>query len=301
MRILFPNHPLKSRLPDPDYQTEFDAARNAGFECELYSLEDLRAGDATLATQRCAAASSDGEAIVHRGWMMSDSLYAALFTALAGKGYRPVTTPEQYAQAHYLPNAYSLLEGRTPESVWVEGKDVAGAWQKYEQLGRPAAIVKDFVKSAKHRWNEACFIPAGTERTRFDEIMAAFLQARGSLFEKGIVLRRFHEFVKLATDIRGQPVHEEYRLFMWDGALLAATPSIRGAGPFEQIEEWQSIAQGFGNRFISMDIARQQDGSWLIVEVGDGGVSGLPTSIEPETFYKTLRERCVPGDRARLL
>jgi hypothetical protein len=288
MKILFPNHPLKARLPDPDYETELEAARNVGFECELYSLEDLRGGDAAQATRLCATASRDGQAIVHRGWMMSESLYAALFGALVAKGYRPVTTPEQYVQAHYLPNAYPLLQGRTPDSVWIEGKDVAAAWENFEQLGRPAAIVKDFVKSAKHRWNEACFIPAGTERIRFNEILAAFLEARGTQFEKGIVLRRFHNFVKLADDIRGQPVHEEYRLFMWDGSLLAATPAVRANGPFDDVAEWESIARRFTNRFISMDIACQQDGSLLIVEVGDGGVSGLPSSIEPETFYRAL-------------
>jgi len=214
-----------------------------------------------------------------------------LFGSLVARGYQPVTTPEQYAQAHYLPNAYPFLKGRTPESVWVEGKDMAGAWGKYEQRGRPAAIVKDFVKSAKHRWKEACYIPAGTERGRFDEILAAFLQARGNLFEKGIVLRRFHELVKLEDDIRGQPVHEEYRLFMWQGSLLAATPAIRGNGPFDLLGEWEAIADRFENRFISMDIARQQDGSWLIVEVGDGGVTGLPSSIETEMFYGALHEK----------
>jgi hypothetical protein len=254
-------------------------------------LEALRGGDAAQATRLCSTASPGGQDIVHRGWMLSESLYTALFGALVAKGYRPVTTPEQYAQAHYLPNAYPLLQGRTPDSVWVEGKNVAVAWHNYEQLGRPAAIVKDFVKSAKHRWNEACFIPPGTERNRFEEILAAFLDARGTLFEKGIVIRRFHDFVKLAEDIRGQPVHEEYRLFMWDGSLLAATPAVRGNGPFDDLVEWETIACKFTNRFISIDIARQQDGSWLIVEVGDGGVSGLPSSIEPETFYRSLYDR----------
>jgi hypothetical protein len=47
----------------------------------------------------CAAASQAGEAIVHRGWMMSDVLYSALFAALVAKGYQPLTSPEQYAQA----------------------------------------------------------------------------------------------------------------------------------------------------------------------------------------------------------
>lgn len=291
MKVLFPNHPLKARLPDPDFQTEFDAARDAGFECELYSLESLRDGDAAHATRLCSPASQDGERIMHRGWMMSDRLYALLFDALVSKGYSPVTAPKHYSQAHYLPNAYLLLDGRTPESAWVEGQDIPGAWGKYEALGQPAAIVKDFVKSAKHRWNEACFIPSGTERTRFNEILAAFLESRGNLFEKGIVIRRFHDFVKLADDIRGQPVHEEYRLFMWNGSLLTATPAIRGNGPLDNLVEWETIAGTFANRFISMDVARQQDGSWLIVEVGDGGVSGLPGSIEPRAFYQALRDR----------
>ena len=78
---------------------------------------------------------------------------------------------------------------------------------------------------------------------------------------------------------------------MWDGALLAATSSIRGAGPFEQLAEWETIAKRFTNRFISMDIARQQDGSWLIVEVGDGGVTGLPSSIAPAEFYASIKKR----------
>jgi hypothetical protein len=223
--------------------------------------------------------------------MMNDILYSTLYAALTAKGYQPLTTPEQYAQAHYLPNAYKLIQGETPESVWVEGRDVSGAWEKYKQLGQPAAIVKDYVKSAKHRWKEACFIPKGTERPRFDEILKAFLEARRNLFEKGIVLRRFHEFVKLADDIRGQPVHEEYRLFMLRGSLLAGTPAIHGAGPFEKLAEWEAIARRFENPFISMDIARQENGSWLIVEVGDGGVSGLPSSIETLAFYNALRER----------
>jgi hypothetical protein len=142
-------------------------------------------------------------------------------------GYQPLTTPEQYAQAHYLPNAYRLLQGDTPESVWIEGKDVAGAWEKYKQFGQPAAIVKDYVKSAKPRWKEACFIPTGTERPRFDEILKAFLETRGNLFEKGIVFRRFHEFVKLADDIRGQPVHEEYRLLSFRRLRIAWGNPVR--------------------------------------------------------------------------
>jgi hypothetical protein len=291
MKLLFPCHPLRPRLPDPDYEPEVSAARQVGFECEFYNLELLRDGDAANA---CAVVSPPEPAdprVLHRGWMMSDVLYAQLHSELSGKGYAPIISPEQYAEAHYLPNAYPHIIGLTPDSTWIMGSNLDEAWALYQPFSDAPALVKDFVKSAKHRWNEACFIPAHTTRERFEEIIRAFLQARGNQFDKGIVLRRYHELVTLERDIRGQPVHEEYRMFFWNGELLVATPAVRGNGLFDDMETWAAVARRFQSRFISMDVARQEDGTWIIIEVGDGGVSGLPFSIEPERFYTELWRR----------
>ncbi len=291
MKLLFPCHPLKSRLPDPDYEFEVDAARRAGFTCEFYNLETLRSGDATGACANLDNADATNHDILHRGWMMSELLYTQLHSELARKGYNLIVTPEQYAEAHYLPNAYPHIAKETAESVWIEGKDIETAWATYQRLSDTPVLVKDFVKSAKHRWNEACFVPAKTSRERFDQIIHAFVQARGNEFNKGIVFRRYHELVTLQHDIRGQPVHEEYRMFFWKHDLLAATPALRGEGPFSEKAKWAEIARRFRSPFISMDVARQTDGSFLVVEVGDGGVSGLPPSIDADTFYRELRRR----------
>ena len=291
MTILFPIHPLKARLPDPDYESEFEAAKAVGFNCEVFNLENLREGDIASALRLCSAAQSDHEPIVHRCWMMSDELYSNLYSALAAIGYLPVTSPDQYAEAHYLPNAYRLLEQRTPETRWMTGKNEEEAWMLYQHFADRDSIIKDWVKSAKHRWNEACLIPAHASRERFGEIFKAFVQARGNLFEKGVVLRRYHNLVRLEEDLKGQPVHEEYRMFFWRGKLLAATPSIRGDGPFGLLDDWQEIASRFSNPFITMDVAREESGNWLVIEVGDAGVSGLPYSIETNDFYRALFER----------
>lgn len=40
--------------------------------------------------------------------------------------------------------------------------------------------------------------------------------------------------------------------------------------------------------FLTIDMARQQNGLWIIIEVGDGRVSGLPTSIKRDAFYQSL-------------
>lgn len=116
MTILFPNHPLKWHLPDPDYETEFQAAESAGFRCELFSLESLRERNITAALRPCATANVGNEPLVHRCWMMSDELFHELHQGLAAKGYCPSTSPEQYGEAHYLPVGYRHIESRTPET-----------------------------------------------------------------------------------------------------------------------------------------------------------------------------------------
>src|SRR5690606_40582081 len=103
--------------------------------------------------------------------------------------------------------------------------------------------------------------------------------------------RRLHPLVRLEEDIRGQPVNEEYRMFFYEGTLLASTPPIWGNGPYEEGGKWAEVVRRFTNPFISMDVARQEDGSWIIIEVGDGGVTGIPPSIDLNRFYQALAER----------
>lgn len=81
--------------------------------------------------------------------------------------------------------------------------------------------------------------------------------------------------------MRGQPVHEEYRLFCLHGKVLAFTPFADQTEFVRQRLHWENLASHFTIRFIMIDVARQVDGSWIVVEVGDAGVAGLPLSLEP--------------------
>ena len=51
-----------------------------------------------------------------------------------------------------------------------------------------------------------------------------------------------------------------------------------------------TVARVLPSRFFSMDIAETAAGGWIVMEVGDGQVSGLPESIDPMTFYSRLVE-----------
>ena len=80
-------------------------------------------------------------------------------------------------------------------------------------------------------------------------------------------------------------------MFFWQGELLTAAPSMPGSDPLEHRTTWEVVARRFQNPFLSIDVAREQSGAWLIIEIGDGGVTGLPMSIEAEDFYRALAER----------
>jgi hypothetical protein len=248
-------------------------------------VDRLREGNAPEALAQCAPAASAGEAILHRGWMLRCWAYGSLHRELLGLGYRPVVSAQEYAEAHYLPNAYPLLAGHTPESRWLAGNDVRAAWAVYEELSENDVIVKDFVKSAKHRWQDACFIPAQTPYARFKDILLTFLYVRGDAFEKGFVFRRAHSLVTTGAHSCGRPKHEEVRLFFWDGELLAASDDQ----PLVELARWTMLARRFSNRFVTMDVARQMDGSWIVIEMGDGGVSGLPEEIPSEVLYRRMK------------
>ncbi len=39
-----------------------------------------------------------------------------------------------------------------------------------------------------------------------------------------------------------------------------------------------------------MDVAQRKDSDWMIVELGDGQVAGLPENADVEGFYRALRD-----------
>ena len=39
-----------------------------------------------------------------------------------------------------------------------------------------------------------------------------------------------------------------------------------------------------------MDVAHMKGGDWIIVELGDGQVAGLPGSADASSFYRRLKD-----------
>src|SRR5579883_740061 len=197
MRIIFCSDYWNRLAPDPAYQAEADAAAKLRLDYSLINFEALsEQQNAARAVSKVEPAASP-EVAIYRGWMLKPQVYERLYAALAQKGLVLINTPAAYKHCHYLPESYHIIEGYTPESIWIKaetGMQMDDIMVRLRVFGNKPIIVKDFVKSRKHEWNE------------------------------GLVFREFSEFEPLTVHSKsGMPLTKEFRLFVLDGRIILTT------------------------------------------------------------------------------
>ncbi len=159
--LIVPCDPLNPRRADPHFADDFDAARAAGWTVGLIDHDSVVAGRAGAALARVGR--HDGP-LLYRGWMIDAVAYAQLADALAGRGLRLRVSPERYRAAHELPGWVDLAVGLTADTVWAPGLELSVLDALAFRLGSGPAVLRDFVKSAKHHWDEAVFVPDVADR-----------------------------------------------------------------------------------------------------------------------------------------
>jgi hypothetical protein len=304
LRVLFCAHPLERGTPDPVYDAEVAATCALGIDHALVRIEPLIQRDDAGAATRGVPAREPGPA-VYRGWMLHPDRYAALHAALAARGDALINSPEAYRHTHWLPGSYAAIERWTPRSAWLPAKELTldGAVALARSFGARPLIVKDYVKSRKHEWAEACFIPDGSDATGVERVVRRFLELTGDELQGGLVFREFLELEMVGSHARsGMPLAREWRVFWLDGQPILVAPywpEVEGEPP--PVEAFAEAASRVQSRFFTMDLARRASGAWVIVELGDGQVAGLPDGADPVGFHRTIAERlaCAPASGTR--
>ena len=298
MRLIFCADPLDPKSPDYDYQAEAVAATGIGINYDLISFEALvNNGDVQKAVRRVADGSG-AEPVIYRGWMLTTAQYEELYSALESKGVHLINNPAAYRHAHHLPESYEVVKQYTPQTVWIEAATGLGLDLIKETLtvfGDAPIVVKDYVKSRKHEWNDAFYIPSASDEAAVQRVTRRFLELQGEDLQGGLVFREFVEFEPLTKHSRsGMPLVKEYRLFFLDGELLKAYPYWE-EGEYGSdrppLEHFTSIATQVKSRFFTMDVAKRNGGDWMIVELGDAQVAGLPDRANQQEFYLALRDK----------
>lgn len=279
MLLLVPADPLNPRRVDEHFRAQAEAARATGITVARVDHDALgRPGGADEAV-RGVPESDDA---VYRGWMLTAEQYAGFAAALGRRGTTLRTSPTAFRAAHELPGWYDALRTVTPESIWTAGPDLDALVTAAAGLGSGPAVLRDHVKSMKHHWDEAAYLPdvADTEAVR--RVGARFLELREDSFAGGFVVRRFEVF-------RGS----EARTWWIDGrlALTTAHPDTPDERPEPDLDRIEPLVAALGLPFVTVDLVRRDDGAWRVVELGDGQVSDWPSSADPAQLTRCLASR----------
>ncbi|MFG2832616.1 GNAT family N-acetyltransferase [Streptomyces sp. NPDC048434] len=284
--LLLPGDPLRPRRTDPHFAAEATAAQSAGAATAVLDHEALTAGDAEAAVARVPR---DAGPVWYRGWMLPAGRYAELSAALTTRGCRLLTSPAAYRSAHELPGWYDTFRALTPHSVWLpcapgrapERAALAALAEAFGAPDRPRPlVVKDWVKSRKHEWDEAAHVPDAHDTERLTAVVGRFVALQEEFLTGGVVLRAFESF-----DAVG-----EARVWWVDGepVLTGPHPDTPELRPVPDLTQVAPAVRELGLRFVTTDLALRTDGVWRVVEVGDGQVSGLPAGVDHRPLFEAL-------------
>lgn len=298
MRLIYCSEPFWPTRVDSVYEREAAAAEAAGLQYELVDYEALVDEGDTAAAVRKVKAAAHAESAVYRGWMLKPETYSRLYDALGAKGFQLVNTPQAYKHCHHFPESYSVIKEHTPASVVVplgDGFGIEKVMRALAPFGARPVVLKDYVKSRKHEWDEACYIPSASDRGAVEKVLGRFLELQGDDLNEGLVFREYVTFRPLTSHPKsGMPLTKEFRLFFFDGSLLYSLEyweegDYGGAAPPARL--FEDVAREVKSRFFTMDVAEREDGEWMIVELGDAQVAGLPDNADVGQFYGALKER----------
>nr|WP_321231327.1 ATP-grasp domain-containing protein [uncultured Psychroserpens sp.] len=296
MRIIYCDSVFDNKVIEPDYEEEKKSAVNVGFDFSLISFEELTDGNITTAL-RFIKQSESKEFGIYRGWMLTPNQYRNLYEGLLKKNIELINSPDEYKHCHYLPDSYEKIASKTPKSNWTTELTNDAILTLTSNFGESPIIVKDFVKSEKHNWDEACFIPNASDSDKVKSVVDKFIELRGDSLNEGLVFRQFEELEFLTEHSKsGMPLTKEYRVFFankkiikifdyWDEGEYGETKP--------ELDDFIEIAQNIDSKFFTMDIAKKKNGDWIIMELGDGQVAGLPDNADRTEFYSNLKENAL--------
>lgn len=275
--ILFPSSFFSVTKVDEDLQQEYDAVMATGlFRVVLFGYDKWFNEDKLIVRD----APDTEHLAVYRGWMMKPEQYERFYYQLLDKNIRLITEPEQYRLMHVFPNVYeSIREDTAKMEIYpLHTKiDVESLKKSFNHF-----MVKDYVKSVKGTEFPKYFDRSVTQE-EFDHWMEVFYKYRGELLTGGICIKEYLDLKQYGDKTN------EYRVF-YINHEIATICKNSGQGnytqepPTEMIEKYRYLA----SPYYTVDYAELEDGTWKIIEAGDGEVSGLSDNQDYEHYFRTL-------------
>lgn len=295
MNILFCSDPLNNRKVDCDWQREYEIAKRLGLNIILFDYDNYK-NNTSKNPFKYNFKPEKLEPIIYRGWMMPTTMYKKLYKSLLALNFQLINSPEEYQHCYYLPDSYELIKAYTPLSVFISLNDFTNDQILKNLLsvfGHNSIIVKDYVKSQKYYWNEACFIPDACDLVHLRQVVNTFIEKQGENFQGGLVFREFIELEPVGSHPKcNMPLTQEYRIFVVNKKPIVCTEYWED-GNYKQskqpdFSQFQIVFESIKSNFFTVDIAKKKGGGWIIMELGDGQVAEYLGNVDFDQLYTAI-------------
>lgn len=209
------------------------------------------------------------------------------------------------ANGSVMVNTWSQYQYIAGMFGWVSdlGKLTPPAYLQHELESLPEGeyFIKGVTNSLKHQWAGASYASTAAEA----KSIVADLAHHPLLGSQDIVVRPFVHYRQLATSTEtGQPIFNEWRVFVFNGQVLASgfywdnylsvipagaekplNPSMFDSALNEAIVKTASHVS-----FVVIDLAELPDGSWQVIELNDANMAGF-CAIDPNTMWQAVAQQ----------
>jgi hypothetical protein len=275
--IIFPSSYFNKNKVDEDLQAEYDAVVNTGlFDIIIFGYDAwFNQGKLVFSTtpDKCIKA-------VYRGWMMKPEQYRSFYEVLLANNIRLVTTPEDYAAMHVFPNVYESVKEDTAKMRVFPLHEKLPCSELTNEFRR--FMIKDYVKSVKGTDFPKYFDNTITQE-ELDRWMDVFYKYRGNLLTGGICVKEYLNLKKYGDKTN------EFRVFYINHKIASVSRNsgqmnISATVPENLVEKYTLLP----SCYYTVDFAELEDGSWTIIEAGDGSVSGLSENQDYASYFRAL-------------
>lgn len=157
-----------------------------------------------------------------------------------------------------------------------------------------AFVVKGVTNSRKSQWNTKMYAP---NKDAAIEIYFELCQD-GLIGDQGIIFREYEKLETFEIGINGLPFSNEWRFFFYKNDLISygyywgiaenILTEIDPAG-IKFAQKVANVCKDYCNFYV-LDVAKKENGEWVLVEVNDGSMSGLSCN-DANFFYERLSVR----------
>ena len=152
-------------------------------------------------------------------------------------------------------------------------------------------VVKGVTNSRKFEWNTLMF---AKDKRRAIEI-ACDLRKDSMIQQQEIIVREFIPLEKVEDGLNGMPMSNEWRFFCLYDKIVSygfywTIAEEQGKLEQEAIELVNKVVDRVKNNvnFFVVDVAKKEDGGWIVIELNDGQQSGL-SGNDPHILYGALK------------